>query len=183
MCIGLAIRSGFGRSPGSGIGFFFTRTAGLHAFRSLRASCFMVFAVSLFYFVFAVAFAAVFRTVLGAIHIEEGHFFEIQVAFVLADGLGCGGTGLVFADEGDVALFGLGFGHLGHGFDPFGVTGCVLAVQVVVAACRRQYADDAESSGDFGIAGRADFMFDRNECILPFFLGHDKFLLSSITDS
>ena len=126
---------------------------------------------------------AVFRTVLGAIHIEEGHFFEIQVAFVLADGLGCGGTGLVFADEGDVALFGLGFGHLGHGFDPFGVTGCVLAVQVVVAACRRQYADDAESSGDFSIAGRADFMFDRNECILPFFLGHDKFLLSSITDS
>ena len=93
------------------------------------------------------------------------------------------GAGLVFADEGDVVLVGLGLGHLDHGVDPFSVTGQMLLVQIVVAAGRGYDADDAEGSSDFCIAGRADFIFNRNKCILPFFLGHDEFLLSSITYS
>jgi hypothetical protein len=184
---GLAVGSGFGRSTGSGIGLFFTRTARFHAFWSALVASFIAFAVSVLRFFFVVAFAvilaAVFRTVLGAAHIEEGDFFEIQFTFVLADGLGGSGAGLVFTDEGDVVLVGLGLGHLGHGVDPFGVTGQMLLVQIVVAAGRGYDADDAEGSSDFCIAGRADFIFNRNECILPFFLGHDEFLLSSITYS
>lgn len=173
---GLAVCCGFGRSPGSGV---CARTTGFHAFRSALFASFIAFTV----FVFRLFFAAVFRTVFGTVHIEEGDFFERQFTFVFADGLGGSGAGLVFADEGDVVLVGLGLGHLGHGVDPFGVTGQMLLVQIVVAAGRGYDADDAEGSSDFCIAGRADFIFNRNECILPFFLGHDEFLLSSITYS
>ena len=176
--VGLAVCCGFGRSPGSGV---CARTTGFHAFRSALFASFIAFAVFVFRLFFAVAFAAVFRTVFGTVHIEEGDFFERQFTFVFADGLGSSGAGLVFADEGDVVLVGLGLGHLGHGVDPFSVTGQMLLVQIVVAAGRGYDADDAEGSSDFCIAGRADFIFNRNECILPFFLGHDEFLLSSIT--
>ena len=82
----LAVCCGFGRSPGSGV---CARTTGFHAFRSALFASFSAFAV----FVFWLFFAAVFRTVFGTVHIEEGDFFERQFTFVFADGLGGSGAG------------------------------------------------------------------------------------------
>ena len=36
-----------------------------------------------------------------AVHVKERDFFEVQLTFVFADGLGSGGTGLLFVDQAD----------------------------------------------------------------------------------
>ena len=79
--VGLGVCCGGGRSPGSGV---CARTSGFHAFRSALFASFIAFAVFVFRLFFAVAFAAVFRTVFGTVHIEEGDFFERQFTFVFA---------------------------------------------------------------------------------------------------
>ena len=82
-----------------------------HAVTHFRAALFIAVMTSFTAF-FATAVFPVFIAafaVLHAVHIEEGDFFKVQLAFVLADGLGGSGAGLFFIDEADAFLFGLGW--------------------------------------------------------------------------
>ena len=156
-----------------------------HAVTHFRAALFIAVMTSFTAF-FATAVFPVFIAafaVLHAVHIEEGDFFKVQLAFVLADGLGGSGAGLFFIDEADAFLFGLGLGHIGHGSDLLFVAGDVPLVEIVAAAGTGYDGDDDNGGCDFGVAGGENLMFDGNECILPFFLGHDEFLLSVIASS
>ena len=63
------------------------------------------------------------------------------------------------------------------------MAGDVPLVEIVAAAGTGYDGDDDNGGCDFGVAGGENLMFDGNECILPFFLGHDEFLLSVIASS
>ena len=126
--------------------------------------------------IFPMSFASV--SMRHAVHVKESDFFEVQLTFVFADGLGSGGTGLLFVDQADALLFGLGLGQIGHRGDLLFMAGHMALVEIVAAAGTGDDGDDDKGSCDFCIAGGEHLIFDGNECILPFFLGHDEFLLS-----
>ena len=165
MILGTHLRAALSRSQS----FIHIRTAFFVAVRAFSRSSFAAA-------IFPMFFASV--SMLHAVHVKEGDFFKVQLTFVFADGLGSCGTGLFFIDETDAFLLCLGLGQIGHSGDLLFMAGHMALVEIVAAAGTGDDGDDDKSGCDFCIAGGEHLIFDGNECILPFFLGHDEFLLS-----
>ena len=176
------VRSSAAVIPGTHLLIALSRSHSVTHFRTV----FFITVMTSFAAVFAAAVSPMFIApfaVFHAVHVKEGDFFEVKLTFVFTDGLGSGSAGLFFIDQADAFLFCLGLGQIGHGGDLLLVAGDVALVEIVAAAGTGDDGDDDKGCSDFGIAGGENLIFDRNECILPFFLGHDEFLLSVIASS